>query len=471
MLSSRRRSARAAPGRIEQFDALDNEIRANPWPYYRWLQQHPQRRIYKLPFEENFYLVHHHDDVVHVLMDPLTFSSQIFHDREIPFFPMMMGDAHRRIRGVVQTLFTPGAIRSLTPAITRVVQRCTGDFLRAGGGDCVALWAGMIPLAVIASIVGHPDDDRSLARLREQAIALNVEAFPVGGTGERDAVQQPVLKRVIDSARLLALAPQALRLLTLIGASGAAELQRYIGSRELPADAPRQYVSRGDTVQRKHQVLRLLVRLAELFRAHVRHPDPDQVISRFVQSHRDGQISMVEMMMACLIILLAGFGTSSSLLGCGVYRLASDPALYSALKSQPERIDGFVEELLRWYTPLQRTARRVTAPVELGGTRLPKDAQLIVLLAAANMDEARFQTPYAFDAGRAYAAQHIAFGKGIHVCLGAPLARLEARLAFSHLLERTRSLHIGPLATPSYIVDRDTGMYGFERLQIVAEPI
>ncbi len=451
---------------ITQFDALDPHIRSEPWPYYDWLQGVPARRIYKLPFETNFYLVHHHEDVSAVLMDPDTYSSQIFRDREIPFFPMMKGAEHRRIRDAVQVLFTPRAATTLEPSIRGIVERHTSSLLGTGSPvDLMQVWATRIPLQVIATLFGHPVDDTSLGVLREQAVALNTEAFPVGGTGERGLRSIAWRERLVHGVELARALPQIVALFGKLGIGGVRQLNRYIGGAGLPPDAPRQATTRGNPGRRKRLVIALVDRLAGLLQAGLRAQDDGSVAALLLARHRQGELSLVEMMMASLIILLAGYGTTSNLLACGVYRLAQSPPLLARLRSDPAVVNAFVEELLRYYGPLQRTARRVTRDVVLGGFHLPAHSQLIVLLGSANMDGTKFRQPYAFDIDRADVKQHVAFGKGIHICLGAALARLQARLALGEFIARVAHVEVLPESI-EFITQRDTGLYGFERLQV-----
>jgi cytochrome P450 len=453
---------------ITEFDALNPDARKSPWGYYRWLNETAAlHSLYKLPHENNFYYVHRYEDVAAVLMDPKRYSSQIYPDRNIPFFPMMAGAEHLRIRSILQSLFTPGAVRDLAPQIQSIAQRHTQTLVQVGGGDLIELWASKIPLNIIANIVGHPDDLVSLTQLRAQAVALNTEAFPLGGTGERHPTRQPLSRRLRQALSSLAAWPHVLRLLRHVGLSGVTELTRYIGNKNVPPGSPRQAVSRGNPAHRFLLIAQFLATIAQLFKQHIQRPDDDKIISRMVRSHLEGRISLVEMMMAVLIVLLAGYGTTSSLLGCAVHRLAQDPPLFERLKAAPQEIDGFVEELMRYYGPLQRTARRVTQACELGGTALAPDTQLIVLLGAANCDPKKFDRPELFDAQRPNAANHIAFGRGPHVCLGAALARQEARIALQTLLASVSSIRLRPGSEPEYIVERDTGMYGFESLEVM----
>jgi cytochrome P450 len=328
-------------------------------------------------------------------------------------------------------------------------------------------WASPIALAVIDRMLGLDASPANLTLLRRQATALNIEAFPVGGTGERDTPAQPATERILSLLRRAAkVLPRALLLMALIGPRGTVELARYVGSKNVPPDTPRQYVSHGDAVEREALIIDLLVQFARVLGGGTDAAPDGAVFGRFAAAQREGRISAVESMMACLIILLAGYGTTSSLLACAIHRFATTPGLLRELAHDTELVGGFVEELLRYYGPLQRTARRTTRHVNLGGVELPKNAQLIVALGAANVDPARFEQPALFDPKRPNANQHIAFGRGIHVCLGAALARVEARIALSEFVRQVRHVELDPKQVPSYIVSRDTGMYGFESLFI-----
>jgi cytochrome P450 len=455
-----------APPLAHGFDALDPLIRAHPWPYYDWLRELPERRVYKLPQESNFYVVHRYEDICTVMSDPDTYSSQVFHDREIPFFPMMKGAQHRRIRDALQGLFSAKSTATLTPLIEKAVERRTTELLRQHQPvELMADWATQIPLEVIASLFGHPVDDVSLRRLHDQAVALNTEAFPVGGTGERLVQSTSLLHKLNVAFEMTRALPALLGLVKQLGRGGVLELNRYLGGATPPEGAPRQARQDAGTGRRKRQVVELIHHLALLFQRGLEQPDGASVVSSLLAAHRAGQLSFIEMMMAALIVVLAGYGTTSNLLACGVWRFAWQPGLLQKLRDNPDLMEPYVEELLRCYGPLQRTARRVTRPVQLGEKKLPENAQLILLLGAANTDPLRFKNPLQFDFENADQASHVAFGRGIHTCLGSALARLQARLALSHFVQQVEQTHTVPGGT-RFIVNRDTGMYGFEQLHL-----
>jgi cytochrome P450 len=154
-------------------------------------------------------------------------------------------------------------------------------------------------------------------------------------------------------------------------------------------------------------------------------------------------------------LFAAGQETTVRLLGSGVKLLAENPKLQERLRLQPELIPNFVEETLRVESPIKGDFRLARCPVTIGGTEIPAGTTVMVLNAAANRDPREFPDPGKFDVERANARQHVAFGRGIHSCPGAPLARTEARIAFQRLLERTRNLriseaHHGPAGARRY---------------------
>jgi cytochrome P450 len=135
------------------------------------------------------------------------------------------------------------------------------------------------------------------------------------------------------------------------------------------------------------------------------------------------------------LLLVAGLETTYDLLGlCGLM-LADQPDLWARLKKDRTLVPRFIEEVLRFESPLQSTIRITTQETELGGVRLPKDALVSVQFVSASRDESVYRDAHHFDMDRT-GVPSLAFGQGIHFCVGAPLARLEARLAVEALLER-----------------------------------
>jgi cytochrome P450 len=206
--------------------------------------------------------------------------------------------------------------------------------------------------------------------------------------------------------------------------------------------------------------------LKDLFDRKRRTPT-DDMISRLVHIEEDGDILDEEEMLATVFLMfLAGHVTTVNLIGNGVVALLTHPDELAKFKANPELVKGVVEETLRYWGPVDFIGRRIAREdVEVGGTVIPTGEQATVGLASANRDPERFANPDAFDISRADANRHVAFGKGIHVCLGAPLARVEGQVAFDTLFRRYPDLR---LAVPAEEVQWGASfLRGFARLPVL----
>ncbi|MGH3980576.1 MAG: cytochrome P450 family protein [Pseudonocardiaceae bacterium] len=174
-----------------------------------------------------------------------------------------------------------------------------------------------------------------------------------------------------------------------------------------------------------------------------RRSPTDDLLSALVEV-RDGgdRLSEDELIAMVFLLVAAGHETTVNLIGNGVHALLTHPEQLALLRAEPDRLPAVVEELLRFAGPLQVTMPLVTAePVELGGVPIPAGETVFAGLLAANRDPARVANPAELDIGRAEHS-HLAFGHGIHHCLGAPLARLEGRIALQTLLSRFPGLRL-----------------------------
>jgi len=149
-------------------------------------------------------------------------------------------------------------------------------------------------------------------------------------------------------------------------------------------------------------------------------------------------------------LLGAGTETTTSLIGRAALQLALDPTLQRTLRERPELTPPFLEEVLRFDGPFRFHYRSVTRDAELGGTRLPAGSSVLLMWAAANLDESAIDHPAEFRLDRPIPKQHFGFGRGIHFCIGAPLARLEARCTIDHLLRTTTDITLDPHRAPAY---------------------
>jgi cytochrome P450 len=162
----------------------------------------------------------------------------------------------------------------------------------------------------------------------------------------------------------------------------------------------------------------------------------DDLISTLLRAEvGETALTPFEITMFITLLLVAGNETTTNLLGNTLLALIEHPRQLAAVRRDPSLIPALVEEMLRWDTPVQFLVRRATQDVELAGTKVPAGATVMPLLASANRDDAQFPDGERFDPKRD-SSGHLGFGFGIHFCLGASLARLEARVALEELLER-----------------------------------
>jgi cytochrome P450 len=179
------------------------------------------------------------------------------------------------------------------------------------------------------------------------------------------------------------------------------------------------------------------------------HEPTDDLIGRMVEANQDGSMSDVEVAAACVLLLLAGNETTMRLITNMALALGRFPEQQRRLLEDRSLVASAVEETLRYDSPVQMMFRGAKEALEIGGAELRKGTILITLLGAANRDPAAFPDPDVYDVGRTGSA-HIAFGHGIHFCLGAQLARLEARVVFEELFDLVPGLRI---ATPDDRLD------------------
>ena len=183
--------------------------------------------------------------------------------------------------------------------------------------------------------------------------------------------------------------------------------------------------------------------LTEYFAALIeqrRAAPQDDLVSSLIRVEEQGdRLSRGELLSMCTLLLVAGHETTTNLIGSGTLALLQHPDQLARLRQQPELLPSAVEELLRYTSPVQRVGRIAREPLTIEGTTIPAGALVTPVLGAANHDPAVFQDPERLDLGRTD-NRHLAFGRGIHFCLGAPLARLEGQIAFATLLARLPNL-------------------------------
>jgi cytochrome P450 len=174
----------------------------------------------------------------------------------------------------------------------------------------------------------------------------------------------------------------------------------------------------------------------------------DGMIGIVAQAVADGELNDLEAVGILNLVIAAGGESTTSLTGTGVRILAERPDLQDELRARPSLVPNLVEEALRYDPPFRGHYRLITQDTELAGTPLPAGSHLVLMWPAANRDQAAYDHPDEVRLDRPNPRNHVGFGWGIHLCVGAPLARIEAKVAIETLLARTRRFRIDPDQLP-----------------------
>jgi cytochrome P450 len=448
-------------GHIHSFDMLDPEARANPFPFHSWLLADPSRRVYQAPFEKAFYVVHRYEDVKLVLTNSKLFSSAILPTRKSPFLALMDGADHLRIREIVNQMFQVEHQQFPKETIQDFIQQATRSLIEKKHASVFDEWATLIPLASIAHVLGLKIDRTTLKQLHDHAITINRALFVLGGTGERRDPNPDFSEKLRISFQLMKEFPKIWRLHKHIGSAGLSELKQMFIPHDSDLEFPRPDFDKIPGAI--NALLELMVAFSESIGNENNEAHGALIIRKAI---RDGRLSKTEAVMLCTFILFAGYETSVSLLSNCVAHLAKDQSQFSKLKSDEKLIEPFMEEALRFYTPVGRFLRRVNEDVTLGDQVIPKGSMVIAMLSAANTDPERFDDPFTFHPDRAK-NNHISFGKGLHFCVGAPLARLQALTALKELIKYSNQILLDETREMKMVTDRDNGIFRYEDLWII----
>jgi len=389
-----------APGKVANMVSIFTvpEAYADPETWHavaaRLRREDPVCRI-EAPDFAPFYAVTKHADVIEIERQPERFlntSNSILAplsrrgpDAILKTLINIDGEEHRAYRAMTNDWFKPGNIRrSFEPHIRELARKYVDRMVELGGECDFALdIARFYPLQVIMSILGVPESDEPLMLdLTQKIFGADDKDFGPGGTPES----------------LRAVIAQMIQYFTAVTADRRAhpgeDLASVIANAKFPDGRPL---------------------------------DDAGTIGYYA------------------IVATAGHDTTSSTLAGGFEALIRNPEQLALLQREPERIDNAVEEMIRWVTPVRHFLRHAQEDYVLRGTQLHKGDVLLMSYLSANRDEDVFTDPGRFDVTRANASEHLAFGTGVHFCLGALLARLELRAFFAELLPRLESVAlVGP---------------------------
>ena len=367
------------------FNPLDPAVRRDPFATYARARREAPALVHSgLPVR--LVSVFRYEDCQAILRDAQTWSS------EFPALTEAMGQegsprrsmlgtdppAHTRLRGLVTKAFTPRMIQRLEPRMHEVANQLLDAALEAGDVDLVQALSYPLPVTLIAEIIGIPAGDREMfKRWSDEAVASLGLVFLGGHDPERARRQQ----RLFDSMRAY------------------------------------------------------FVPLADERR---RHPREDLLTGLVQAEHEGSKLDFEEMLSMLVLLLVAGNETTTTLIGNAALELLAHPAELKRLRGDPGLLPSAIEEVLRYASPVQFDPRRATRSLELHGVEIRENDFVLSWLGSANRDERVFARPDRFDIAREKNT-HLAFGFGTHYCIGANLARLEARVALGALLARTKA--------------------------------
>ncbi len=364
---------------------LDPDVLPDPYPFY-----HRLRAADPVHHDARYgWVLSRHADVVAALRDPRMSAERAGISSEwIPeplrrqLEPALRAFArqmlfldppdHTRLRGLVNKAFVPRVVDGMRPRIQQIVDGLLDPLDQAGHANLIHDFAFPLPVVVIAEMMGVPVEDRP--------------QFTRGTAG---------LGALIDGTGL--------------------------------------------TFESALAALRDVSALMDYFRGiiadHQAHPRNDLLQALIAPDERGESLDDDELMGNCMLLLAAGHGTTTHLIGNGMLALLRNPDQSQRLRDDPSLIASAVVELLRYDGTVQMTSRRVREDLEIGGQRIPAGDEVIMLLGGANHDPAQFPDPDRLDVTRRE-NRHVAFGHGIHFCVGAPLAQVEGQVAINTLVRR-----------------------------------
>ncbi|OBI72470.1 cytochrome [Mycobacterium asiaticum] len=360
-----------AGAELTDYDPLDPRVAAQPFAAYRKL--HAGGRVH-YNRRRRTWILHRHSDVRAALTDTDKINSTQGVTRmkfSMPLIVMTDGEQHAQLRRKVQPAFTKRAMDTWNPMIDELARTLVAEVLANPGCDVVEKLAIPMPIRMIAHILGVPDGDTAkFRRASDNAI------------------------HIIDFAPNAAAMARCLR-----GVGGVMRLRRYF---------------------------------MDQFAAG-RLKGSNTALGRLVDGNADGAMTDDDLFFIAMLLLIAGNETTTNVLGGMFDTFARNPEQYDRIRQDPTLIPMAVEEQLRYSTPIQNLYRYTVADYRVGDVTIPAGARVMLSFAAANRDPLVFESPDEYRVDR-NPRTHVAFGYGAHMCLGAPLARLEAQAVLRELV-------------------------------------
>jgi cytochrome P450 len=360
--------------------------------------------------------VFRYNDVEHVLKDYETFSSaRPMNGQESENILTMDPPKHRQLRALVSQAFTPRAIQAMSSRIELLTNELLDRVVANGHMDVMEDLAHPLPVLVISEMLGLPKED--WAKLKHWSDILLGDFTQEASNGE-----------MVDTT--------------------------WVPKEEMEA----MYYYFFQALQERRVAPR------------------DDLMTRLLQAEIDGEhLNDQDLFSFCITLLVAGNVTTTNLIGNAILCFTEFPEVLAELRANPSLMPNAIEEVLRYLPPLRKPGegdsvilgRTVTKDTEIDGKQLHKGDIVMVGLAAANFDPTQFPEPERFDIHRE-PNRHLSFGHGVHFCIGAPLSRLESRIALTTLLHRLQNLHIAPEAQIEQV--RSGVVFGVKNLPLEFTP-
>jgi cytochrome P450 len=359
---------------------FSDETRRNPFPLYD--QMRSAAPVLHVP-PVDMWMLFDYDSVKRALTDHEAFNSSLSPSgRSTPeWFIFFDPPRHTKLRALVTRAFTPRSIASLEPRIRELSRELIDAAIERGAMDLVEDYATPLPTLVIAEMLGIPVADRQRCT-RWTEVILNLSHSVAGD----EAAQKASIEYRATTA----------------------EMSEYL----------------------------------EILLEERRRAPKDDMLTRLVGAEVDGErLTEAEMLGFFQLLLVAGTETTTNLLNNAILCFVDNPGELARLRAEPALLPQAIEEVLRYRSPVQHIYRSTSRDVELGGQVIPAGKLVLPIIGSANHDPKHFEDPGRFDVGRD-PNPHVAFGHGIHFCLGAALSRLEARVALPDLLERLKGFEL-----------------------------
>jgi cytochrome P450 len=398
------------------YDPFHEPLLADPYPFFAWARQNAPV-FYAADIDH--WVVSRYDDVKRILLEPETYSAA---NTLLPITPLCaaaqrilreggwrqrpaLGNNdppdHARFRRNTMRAFTPRRVAELEPFVRETARSSLDRIEPLGRVDLMRELLYDLPAVVILQLLGIPEDG------------------------------VPIVREAGDN-----------RVVFVWGRPTLDEQVRLAGA-----------------------MVRFWLYLRSVIDERLADPTGDLTSELLrVRGGDDAVFTLDEIASVLFAFMTAGHETTSSMLGNALVQLLRRPDDWAALREDPSLVPGAVEEALRFDSSVVSWRRKTNRSVEIAGVEVPEDAQLLLLLGAANRDDGVFADPDVFDLRRASATSHLSFGHGIHFCLGAALARLEGRVVLEELTQRFPSLRLTPDAEISYVPN--TSFRGPLRLEV-----